>query len=56
MLFEQVARTSAQVAQTAGKKKKTELLAALLREVPPEERAVAARYLSGEIGHKTGIG
>jgi len=56
MLFEQVARTSALVAQTAGKKKKTELLAQLLREVPAEERALAARYLSGEIGHKTGIG
>lgn len=52
----EIARASAEVAQTAGKKKKVERLAALLRDVPPEERAATARYLSGECGHKLGIG
>ncbi len=56
MLFEQIALTSIQLAATAGRKKKVELLAQLLVAVPPEERAIAARYLSGEVGHKTGIG
>ena len=56
MLLEQVARTSAAVAQTPGKKKKVELIGKLLAEVPAEERAIAARYLSGDVGHKLGIG
>ena len=56
MLYERVAHTSAEVAQTSGRKKKTELLAALLRDVPVDERAVCARHLSGEVGHKLGIG
>ncbi len=56
MLLEQVAQTSAAVAQTAGKKKKTELIARLLAEVPADERAIAARYLSGDVGRKLGIG
>lgn len=56
MLFARVAQTSAEVAQTAGRKKKTELLAALLREVPVDERAICARHLSGEVGHKLGVG
>lgn len=56
VLFEQVALTSAEVARTAGKKKKVELIAALLRDVPPDERVIAARHLSGEVGHKLGIG
>ncbi len=56
MLFARVAQTSVEVAQTSGRKKKTELLAALLREVPLDERAVCARHLSGEVGHKLGIG
>ncbi|MBA3454823.1 MAG: ATP-dependent DNA ligase [Deltaproteobacteria bacterium] len=56
MLFEQVAQASAEVARTSGKKKKVELIAALLRGVPTDERAIAARHLSGEVGHKLGIG
>jgi DNA ligase-1 len=60
VLLEQVARTSAAVAETAGRKKKTELIAKLLAEAstnaPPDERAIAARYLSGEVGRKLGIG
>ncbi|MBA3462438.1 MAG: ATP-dependent DNA ligase [Deltaproteobacteria bacterium] len=56
MLFVEVARASAEVAQTSSKKQKTALLATLLRAVPPDERAIAARQLSGECGHKTGIG
>jgi DNA ligase-1 len=56
VLLEQVAQTSAAVAQTSGKKKKTELIAKLLAEVPADERAIAARYLSGDVGRKLGIG
>ncbi len=56
MLFSEVARTSAEVAQIAGKNKKVERIAALLRGVLPDERAIAARHLSGECGHKLGIG
>ncbi len=56
MLFVELARTSAEVAQIAGKKKKVERLATLLRGVLPDERAIAARQLSGECGHKLGIG
>jgi DNA ligase-1 len=56
VLFEQVARTSAEIARTSGKKTKVSLIAALLREAPPDERAIAARHLSGEVGHKLGIG
>lgn len=56
MLFVEVARASAEVAETAGKKKKVVRLAALLGDVPHAERAATARYLSGESGHKLGIG
>ncbi|MDB4960195.1 MAG: ligase ATP-dependent Dnl1 [Myxococcales bacterium] len=56
VLFEQSARTSAEVARTSGKKKKVELIAALIRDVPPDERAIAARHLSGDVGRKLGIG
>jgi DNA ligase-1 len=56
VLLERVARTSAEIAQTSARKKKVVLLAQLLGEAPAEERAIAARYLSGELGHKTGIG
>ena len=56
MHFEQLAQTSETVAATAGKKKKTELIAALLQQLAPQERAPVARFLSGETGHKTGIG
>jgi DNA ligase-1 len=56
VLFVEVAQTSAAIAQTAARKKKVALLAALLVKIPVEERAIAARYLSGDVGHKLGIG
>src|SRR4051812_3520142 len=56
VLFERVVETSAEVAATSGKKKKVERIAALLTAAGAEERAIAARYLSGEVGHKLGIG
>ncbi|HWU89845.1 MAG TPA: ATP-dependent DNA ligase [Kofleriaceae bacterium] len=56
MLLEQVAQTSAAVARTPGKKKKVELIGRLLAEAPADERAIAARYLSGDVGRKLGIG
>jgi DNA ligase-1 len=56
VLFVEIARASAEVAQTASKKAKCQRLAALLRDAPPDERAIAARYLSGECGHKLGVG
>jgi DNA ligase-1 len=56
VLFERLALTSAEIAATRGRKKKVELLARLLAEAGAEERAIAARHLSGETGHKTGVG
>ena len=56
MLFERIAQTSAAVAATSGKKKKVEQIARLLAEVAVDERGIIARYLSGEVGHKLGIG
>ena len=56
MLLAEVAQTSAEVARTAGRKKKTALIAALLAAAPADERALAARYLAGEVGKKLGIG
>lgn len=56
VLLEQVAQTSAAVAQIAGRKKKIELIASLLAEAPAGERAIAARYLAGEVGRKLSIG
>lgn len=56
MYLERLAQTSAQVAATTSRKAKVAHLAALLREVPPGERAIAARYLAGDVGHKLGVG
>jgi DNA ligase-1 len=56
VLFIEVAQTSATIAQTSARKKKVALLSALLVKVPVEERAIAARYLSGDVGYKLGIG
>jgi DNA ligase 1 len=56
VLLAELVQTSAQVAQTAARGKKIELLASCLRRFDPEERAVGARYLAGELSHKTGIG
>jgi DNA ligase-1 len=56
VLFEQVALTSAAIAQASARKKKVALLAELLTQTPAHERAIAARYLSGDVGHKLGLG
>lgn len=56
VLLVEVARASAEVAQTSSKKAKAQRIAALLKAAAPDERAIAARYLSGECGHKLGVG
>ncbi|MEJ7598335.1 MAG: ATP-dependent DNA ligase [Kofleriaceae bacterium] len=56
MLFERITLTSGALAATSGRKKKVELIATLLRDVPVEERAIAARFLSGDTGRKLGVG
>jgi DNA ligase-1 len=56
VLFEQVAQTSAAIAQASARKKKVALLAELLKHVPADERAIAARFLSGTVMYKLGIG
>lgn len=56
VLFERVAQTSAAVAQTSARKQKVELIAGLLRDAPAPERGICARHLSGEVGHKLGVG
>lgn len=56
MLFERIASTSGEVAAASGKKKKSGLIAQLLGQVSADERAIAARYLSGEVGYTLGLG
>lgn len=56
MLFERIVLTSAAIAATPGKKKKVDLIAGLLTQLAADERAIAARHLSGEVGHKLGVG
>lgn len=56
MRFARLVETSAAVAATGGRLKKLELLGACLRELPPDERGVGARYLAGVVSHKTGLG
>jgi DNA ligase-1 len=56
MLYAAIAETSRQLTGTSSRKKKVELLAKLLGEAAPDELAVAARHLSGEVGYKLGIG
>jgi DNA ligase-1 len=56
MLFLELVRTSEAVAATSAKKKKIAALAACLRAMTPEERAVGARCLAGVVPHRTGIG
>jgi len=51
-----LAQTRQQLVETSSRKKKVELLARLLGELAPDERAIAARHLSGEVAHKLGIG
>lgn len=57
MLLEELVRTSAGVAETAGRLAKIELLASILRLLGSEEVPVAVAYLSGELPQGTiGIG
>ena len=56
MLFANLVDTSATVAKTSGRKAKVAAIATLLKQVGADERAVAARCLSGIVPHKTGVG
>jgi DNA ligase 1 len=56
VLLSQLVETSDQVSQTAGRLKKTELLARCLRNLGTDERAIGARFLAGQLPQKTGIG
>jgi DNA ligase-1 len=57
VLLAELARTSNEVAATAGRTAKIERLAACLRALAPAERAIGARYLAGEVGQgKLGVG
>jgi DNA ligase 1 len=51
VLLEEIARTSAAVAEVSGRRLKIERLAATLRRLRPNEIAVAVAYLSGELPH-----
>ena len=55
MLFDEIARTSAAVAETSARGAKVELLASCLRRLRPEEVAAAATYLSGTLP-RIGVG
>jgi DNA ligase-1 len=57
MLLDRVVRTSAAVAAAPGRLAKIDLIAGLLREVPPAEIAVAVSFLSGELTQRQiGVG
>jgi DNA ligase-1 len=57
MLLADVARTSAEVAATSSRTRKVELLSACLAAAAPDEVAVVASYLSGELPQRrTGVG
>jgi DNA ligase-1 len=56
VLYAAIAQTSQQLADTSSRKKKVELLARLLAGAAADERAIAARHLSGEVAYKLGIG
>ncbi len=56
MLFERIVSASESIAATRAKKKKVELIARLLSEAAADEQAIVARYLSGEVGLKLGVG
>src|SRR5581483_6297638 len=57
MLFEDVARTSAEVARTSSRSRKVELLGGLLRSAGPAEVPVVVAYLSGALPHgPVGVG
>jgi DNA ligase 1 len=57
VLLAHLAATSAAVAATASRSKKAALLADCLREAAPDEVAIAAAYLSGDLlQRRTGVG
>ncbi len=56
VLLADLVSTSAQVTQTSGRLKKVDLLAACLRQMHEDERAIGARYLAGELPQKTNVG
>ena len=56
MLFERIVLASESIAATRAKKQKVELIARLLTEAAADERAVMARYLSGDVAVKLGVG
>jgi DNA ligase-1 len=49
MFLEEIARTSAEVAETSARLRKTELIADCLRALEPAEVPVAVAYLAGEL-------
>ena len=51
MLLEEIARTSAAVAETSARSAKVASLAACLRDTRPEEGPIAVAYLSGTLPH-----
>ncbi|HEX2685026.1 MAG TPA: hypothetical protein VHN14_00335, partial [Kofleriaceae bacterium] len=56
MLYVAIAQTSQHLAKTTSRKQKVALLAGLLGELAPDEHAIAARHLAGELAGKLGIG
>jgi DNA ligase-1 len=56
VLYAAIAQTSQQLVETSSRKRKIELVAGLLGALAPDEHAIAARHLSGGVGHKLGIG
>jgi DNA ligase 1 len=56
VLYTAIAETSKLLVETSSRKKKVELLSRLLGQLAPDELAIAARHLSGEVGHKLGVG
>jgi DNA ligase-1 len=57
MLLDEIARTSATLAETSGRRAKIETLAACLRRLRPDEVPVAVAYLSGGLPQGTvGVG
>jgi ATP-dependent DNA ligase I len=57
MLLDNVVRTSAAVASSAGRLAKTDQIARLLREVPSAETAIAVSFLSGDLTQRQiGVG
>jgi len=56
VLLAELVATSAAVTEMSGRLAKIDRIAVCLRALPAEERAIGARYLAGEVAHKTGIG